>query len=257
MIISHQHRYVFVELPHTGTTAIASELETHYDGQRILAKHTPYFRFLEQATAAEKSYFAFSGIRNPLDVAVTKYFKYLDNHRGNYTDPLKTMRNAGVGNRLDRRVFHYVQREDIDFSRFFMKYYRLPYNSWACLDHHDLDFIIRFEHLQDDFAKALSLIGVRQVRPLPRVNPSARKSGSFDEHYSTLATRRRACRVFGHYMAEWGYDFPEDWEPWAVSPVNRAAYRLTTALMKVYWRRLKPVLFQKKNITTVPASTHL
>jgi hypothetical protein len=32
MIISHQHRYVFVEMPRTGSRAVANELEAYYDG---------------------------------------------------------------------------------------------------------------------------------------------------------------------------------------------------------------------------------
>ena len=36
MIISHEHKYVFVEFPRTGTTAISKELCLNYFGKRIL-----------------------------------------------------------------------------------------------------------------------------------------------------------------------------------------------------------------------------
>ena len=39
MVISHKHRYVFVEIPHTGSHAISKELCEFYDGQIIHRKH--------------------------------------------------------------------------------------------------------------------------------------------------------------------------------------------------------------------------
>ena len=72
MMISHQHRYVYIEVPRTGSSAVRRELREMYDAEPILRKHATYRDFLRQASADEKTYFAFSGIRNPLDVAVTR-----------------------------------------------------------------------------------------------------------------------------------------------------------------------------------------
>jgi len=58
-----------VELPHTGSKAISAELREFYDGSQILRKHARYSEFLRTASLAEREYFAFSCIRNPLDVA--------------------------------------------------------------------------------------------------------------------------------------------------------------------------------------------
>ena len=75
MIISHQHKYLFVELPRTGTTAVSRELRLMYAGTRILRKHSSYQEFLRKASDEEKKYFVFTCIRNPLDDAVSHYFK--------------------------------------------------------------------------------------------------------------------------------------------------------------------------------------
>src|SRR2546426_260618 len=40
LIVSHKHRYVFVELPRTGSTAVRHELRELYDGTPILHKHS-------------------------------------------------------------------------------------------------------------------------------------------------------------------------------------------------------------------------
>ena len=55
MIISHRHRYLFVEVPHTGSHSIAEQLIRHYDGEPILRKHANVTQFLGQAAAEEKS----------------------------------------------------------------------------------------------------------------------------------------------------------------------------------------------------------
>ena len=57
MVISDKYKYVFVELPRTGTTAISKELVENYDGKTILWKHAPLNKFLEQATPEQQAYF--------------------------------------------------------------------------------------------------------------------------------------------------------------------------------------------------------
>ena len=42
MVISHKHQYVFVELGHTGSTAISQELCELYGGETIPHKHATY-----------------------------------------------------------------------------------------------------------------------------------------------------------------------------------------------------------------------
>ena len=54
MIISHKYKYLFIETPHTGSTAISNELQENYDGQRILHKHAYYFEFARQASEEER-----------------------------------------------------------------------------------------------------------------------------------------------------------------------------------------------------------
>jgi hypothetical protein len=65
MIISHRHRYVFVEVPRTGSTAVSAELRENYDGHEILRKHASYRDFLRVASEEERGYFTFSAVRNP------------------------------------------------------------------------------------------------------------------------------------------------------------------------------------------------
>ncbi len=243
MIISHQHKYLFVELPHTGSTAISHELRENYDGLSILHKHATYYQFLKVASAEEKQYFVFSCIRNPLDVAVTKYFRYKTNHNNRFTDPAKIARNRGIGNDANRKIFRFIQKTDVDFSTFFLRFYRIPYNSWASLNHKEFDFVIRFENLADDFAEVLRLVGIEPKRPLPIVNKTGGKKKDVVEYYSPEAIER-AKRVFGPYMKEWGYEFPSEWGDVSISWWTRMEFELSTLFLKIYWRHLKPWMWK-------------
>ncbi len=239
MVISHRHRYLFVELAHTASTAISKELRESYDGHVILAKHSTYREFLKIATEDEKEYFVFSCIRHPLDVAVTKYFKRKTDQNRRWSDPTKAGPSHGVGRALDRRTFRFIHDNDADFAKFFLRFYRLPYNSWACLDHKGFDFVMRFENLDADFAEALRRIGVEQVRPLPARNVTGERQKSFFAYYDTPEAIARAKRVFGIYLQEWGFELPPEWGEVEISAGDRVAYNVRSLLLKVYWLHLK------------------
>lgn len=261
MIISHRYRYVFVELPRTGSTAVADELRQNYDGLRVMAKHATYQDFLGKATEDEKRYFAFSGIRNPLDDAVSRYFKLRTDHNLRYSHPVKSKYAVGIKraemmlredptasslpkakrrsivDRLENGKFRFVQA-GADFPTFFMRYYHVPYDSWSRLSHADFDFVIRFENLSEDFATVLAMIGVEPKRPLPMINKTAEKGEDFWRYY-TPETIPRAKRVFGPFMERWGYALPEEWGEYRVPRLHRAAFQALAVPRVAYWRYLR------------------
>ena len=64
-----------VQLPHTGGSAVAAEICENYDAERILRKHSRYHEFLRIASPEQAAYKVFAAIRNPMDEAVSIYFK--------------------------------------------------------------------------------------------------------------------------------------------------------------------------------------
>ena len=130
MIISHKHRYVYAELPNTGSTASSQELREHYAGERVdevypsIHKHAYYHPFERVATADEKTYFLFSGIRDPMDEAVNVFFRHRTNHQGRYTRTRQTM-NRGLTSRQVER-YRFASDEQVSFADFFRRYYRAP-----------------------------------------------------------------------------------------------------------------------------------
>ena len=238
MIISHTHRYLFVELPRTGSTAISAELREMYDGEPILHKHATYEEFLKVASPDEKKYLVISGIRNPLDDAVSRYFKLRTDHKGRFSRG--STRHKRLLNRIiDRRTFGFVKRSNAAFPEYFMRHHLLPYDRWSSLSHDRFDFIIRFEHLAEDFETALRRLGIEPRRPLPTVNATASRSRDYRDYFPPY-TRGRARRVFGPFMERWGYSFPAEWDVAGVTRGDRIGYAIFSFLASLYWRHVRP-----------------
>ena len=199
MMISHEHRYVYVEVPRTGSSAVRLELREKYGAEPILRKHATYRDFLRQATEDEKTYFVFSGIRNPLDVAVTRYVHIKGNVKDHFTDTWSVKIRNSLASRIERRIYAWTQRTNATFADFLKRWYIVPYDTWTSLDHERIDMVLRFEHLQEDFAEALRRIGLEQVRPLPAINVTPGRERDFVGYY-TPDIVERAVWVFGPYM---------------------------------------------------------
>lgn len=241
MIISHENRYIFVELPATGTSAISEELCRMYGGERILNKHSTYPTFLAQATPDEQKYFSFSCIRNPMDVAVSQFFKLKTDHFS-FEEPhylaSRNLLNRIIYSRRRLDQLRFIRDNDVDFTTYFLKFFKRPYSSWAILSHHSLNFVIRFERLNKDFEIALDKIGLDPARPLPVRNKTGDRGGDFLDYYPEKI-RARAKKVFQPFMFEWDYEFPDDWGKVEKSLMNNVYYRALNQGRKFYWTRLK------------------
>ncbi|HSL47023.1 MAG TPA: sulfotransferase family 2 domain-containing protein [Anaerolineales bacterium] len=242
MIISHENKYVFVEIPHTGTTAIGEELCTNYGGQSILWRHSYYSDFLKQAGPEEKNYFVFCSIRNPLDLTVSEYFRMFTDHKGIFTDPEKLKLRANREQRRKQKFYQQLKSQEMDFQTYFLKYYKRPYNSWASLMHGKYDFVIRFENLQEDFARLLQRLGLEPKRPLPVRNSTQGRNKDFWSYYSPEMIPR-AKRVFGPFMKQWGYEFPAEWGQANVTWLNKLEFELLTLFKKAKWTYFRSLFY--------------
>jgi hypothetical protein len=238
VIVSDEHRYVFIELPRTGTTAVATELKENYGGREVLGKHSTYRDFLRIATPEQRSYFKIGSIRNPLDVTVSRYVQLKSNKGERFTDPVKLAQRNTAVERLETRAYHWVHDHDADFEAFLKHFYVLPYDTWASLDHKRMDSLLRFETLPADFERTLRQIGIEPVRPLPAVNVTSARDRDFVSYY-TPGSIGRAVWVFGPYMREWSYAFPESWGRRRVPLWARLAFRAARFVRGVYWKYIR------------------
>ncbi|MBE0681826.1 MAG: sulfotransferase family 2 domain-containing protein [Anaerolineales bacterium] len=224
MIISNKHKYLFVELPHTGSTAISKELCENYEGERILKKHSLFHEF-KKLSINTKKYYIFSCIRNPMDEVVSIYLKYKTDQIAEYTQ-LANYKRAS----LERYFFS----KNNNYQDYLKKFYKLPYDNWSCLAHKRFDRVIRFENLQRDFQTVLEEIGLEQKRPLPVVNTTNQK-----KHYLTYYSPEiynYAKYVFGPFMKTWDYAFPAEWGDGSVPIFADILFDIFRLPRKTYWR---------------------
>lgn len=230
MIISHKYKYVFIELPRTGSTVIANELCRYYGGQTVLNTHATYRDFLKHYPDL-KHYYAFSSIRNPLDKTVSVYFKLKSYYKDNivFKRPGRQILNFYMKKRRN-----FVFKTNASFSDFFLKFYKKPYDDWSSLDHKRLDFIIKYESIDADFALLLSKLKITQKRHLPKKNVTEGKRLVFWDYYESNVVKIRAKKIFNCYMQRWGYSFPSDW-PYVRT--NNCFYWLFLSFFrKLFWK---------------------
>ena len=234
MVISDKYRYVFLETPYTASTATRWELVEHYDGRKVLSRHAPYSEFLKIATAEQKQYFVIAGIRNPLDSAVSVYLQMRSNHNNTFSRERMdlTQRQEPLGFLKVKRL-EIAQMSQMDYPTYFKKVFTLPYTNYVNHSAKHIDFLIRFEHLQEDFAEALSKLNIEQKRDLPQANKTKQKK-SYSEYY-TPDIIGRAKRVFGPFMTEWGYELPPSWGSYSVTLPEKLTYNLIKTVKNIYW----------------------
>jgi hypothetical protein len=236
MVISHKYKFLYVELPHTASTAISAELCELYGGEKILRKHARYHEFLKIATDEEKKYFVFSGIRNPLDEIVSIYLKFKSNHKNRFTTPSEWKRNGGGIPDSMLSKYNFVCNNP-DFEDYFRKYYKFPYDNWSCLAHKKFGFVIKFENLQEDFAKVLQLLKIEQIRELPHINKTKLKEESYEVLFNNEKIRSYAQKICGGFMEEWGYDLPNSWKKNKFSTLYDSLYRVQKVFRVIYYKK--------------------
>ena len=220
MIVSHKHRFVFVEIPHTGSHSISEQLTAHYGGEPILRKHANVTQYLGHANRSEKKYFKFATVRNPLDAAATDYAKLRNNHKGQFTNPAMLIENGGHVTSDHLRQFRFIQENEADFSTFFRRFRATLYNNWFLVGDQHFDYVIRFEQLQQGFSEVLRRLGLDQVEPIPHVNRTKGKDKPYEEFFTPdIYSLAAAC--YGPFMQKWGYGFPASWGDVRIKPASR------------------------------------
>ena len=242
MIISHKYKYVFLELPYTGTRSVSKELCIYYGGEPILSKHSNYYEFIRRATQSERNYFLFSAIRNPLDEAVSRYFKY--KNAGLIYD-FPPMRPGVLGKltfRNKTKRINFIRDNNASFTSYFLKFYKFPYDNWSSVSHDKCNFVMRFERLQEDFSEVLGLIGIKQVQLLPVRAKTKGRHRDFLSYY-TPETLARAQRVFGPFMSKWNYDVPWSNDSTFKKRCANIAYELFAIGRYFYWKYIRYWMF--------------
>lgn len=211
MVINHQYRFCYFAIPRTGSQATTKVLIDEFGSQEIMRMHTSYDEFQEQASDDEKEYYTFCAVRNPLDSLVSAYFKKKTDHRGRFSRGtfLRTGRPVAE---LALEKYRFITEQQATFAEYFKKFHTTPYR----LPRHEstvrqVDFVMKFEELEDDFAKFLKHFNL-PLRSIPKVNKTKQRSADFLSYY-TPEIIPQAMEVMKDIMANHGYSFPAEWKP--------------------------------------------
>lgn len=231
MFLSPRHRILFVHIAKTGGTSIRAALSRlHWTDPYAVPIHlvNALTRMLKYKTGAKfprhakaiaayecigepfwSQLFKFTFVRNPWDLQVSSWY-HLQGLPGARTDDFDTFGDF-LRHKFDQdRPFEYYY----EASRQLQTSYIVDLSGRVIVD-----FVGRFERLNEDFAEACRLGGVPQIE-LPHKRHSTKRSRDYRTYYDDTT----AQLVADHYAQDielFGYsfdDFGEVMEPWEVPP---------------------------------------
>jgi len=227
MIISHTHRFMFFCNGKSGSTSIESVLAKYQEGEEynfnvpglFYRKHVPpaYIKAC-MPTEAWDSYYKFVIVRNPWDWAASNWkynFEKLPKQRAKKQKMLRTLLNRITGD--DPNFTTPLETESLSAAEInhlaeYLKTVRgypnsLTVSQGQYVNDQDgkqiVDYVGRFETLEEDFASICNTIGIEET--LPHINKTrATSSASF---YSPSGIQRVA-ELWADDIKQFGYKAP-------------------------------------------------
>ena len=207
-MISHRHKCIFIHIPKCGGTSIEDILfkplkerttkdlwmlpnEYQTGGlQHLMSSHI----IEEVGGDIFSKYFTFSFVRNPWDKMVSQY---------NYTIAKRKDLLDHIGITKSASFEEYINC--VSSTEIFVQWdqqYKFLYINKKCV----VDFIGRFENLQEDFNVVCNKIGIPQQQ-LPHKN--ATKHKHYTEYYDD-ETRQIVAEKYAKDIEYFGYEFGEN-----------------------------------------------
>ena len=192
-MISNQHKCFFIHIPKTGGGTIDNVLsvgdDTYYENIKMYHYNCNQWR--EKYPTEWKTYFKFTFVRNPWDLRVSYYF---------YNKTQGTFRGKHARNKsFSEYVKFYSAKSKKKTLIAKPQMYFLGGNV------NNVDFIGRFENLQEDFDIVCDKIGIPKQK-LPHKNKSQHKH--YTEYYDD-ETREIVAEYYAKDIEYFNYKFGE------------------------------------------------
>tara|TARA_X000000950_G_C13565103_1_gene517174 strand:+ start:63 stop:626 length:564 start_codon:yes stop_codon:yes gene_type:complete len=187
-MISHKHKFIFIHINKCGGTTIDELFTGKFQG------HNKAFEYKKSNPTDFNKYFKFTFVRNPWD-RVVSFYHY----------------------QIKRKWDYYPFNETIPFDHFVKNWLihmkkqtslsTHPCYDWISDENDDLliDFIGRFENLQNDFNVVCDKIGIPHQQ-LPHKNKSKHKS--YTEYYDDEA-KEIVAEKYAKDIEYFDYEFGE------------------------------------------------
>ncbi|SDX80628.1 Sulfotransferase family protein [Allochromatium warmingii] len=217
MLLSPKYRFLFVHIAKTGGTSVRAALEglrwrdpwyypmflcsrfSHLSGHRLATKLPRHAKIVAAKELLPKDYFdslfKFAFVRNPWDLQVSSFHhirrerpQYLGGH-DNFADFLRWKLNP-------ERPYQY----HLDTSITLQTEYLIDLSGQVVVD-----FIGRYEQLQDDFATICTRIGIQTPR-LPHARQATDRQRDYRGYYSD-DTAELVAQYFARDIQMLGYRF--------------------------------------------------
>jgi len=192
-MISHKYKCIFIHIPKNGGTSIEKKLELFDKLQRDVQDHRP-IRKMRGAIPEYifQNYFKFTFVRNPW----ARVFSW---YRNIMKDPIHR-KNLKIPNYCSFRQFVKYRLRNIWALR--PQLYFITDKKGDVI----VDFIGRFERLEEDFSKVCDILSIKD-KTLPKLlfTPNCNYIPFYDEK-----TRKIVAKFYRHEIKRFGYQFEDD-----------------------------------------------
>ena len=214
MIVSHQHKFIFVKTRKTAGTSLEVFLEPLCGEQDVVTPVSPAYHDNETVSHQPRNH---EGYRNHAPASViraqvgedvwNRYYKF--SVERNPWDKMVSM--------YWWRKFQYNSVDD--FDSFCRKAVAQPDNVYTCpSDFHFytindelcVDTVMQFETMMDDFSSVCEHLGLGKVGTLPRAKSKIRKEKRHYSGYYNDALRQLIADRFHNEIELFGYEFKPD-----------------------------------------------
>jgi hypothetical protein len=198
MIISESKKYIFIHVPKTAGMSIRGILTDKQNMPEVEGIYNYYlYRFMAHVNAikAKKrlgdifdNYFKFAFIRNPFDRLVSMYFsnKQLGNEWIKEFDTFEKFINGLIGGEV-KKYRHYES----------LSYYLVDKDNNITVD-----FIGKYENLENDFGKISNILGL--TGNIPKINTS--EHDNYRKYYNHT-TKELVYKYYQKDFELFGYEF--------------------------------------------------
>ena len=196
-MINHKYKFIFVHIPKTGGTSIEKYFLGSADvGKKKINKHKRVGEYIKHDTKLFESYFTFSFVRNPYDFLVSYYIFRMKMINGELGRVERFMRRQYKNSNFRDWVIHNFYND----SRVISHIDFLSYESKI-----KVDFIGKFENLQEDFKIICNKIGI-ESKILPHTNKTRHRH--YTEYYDE-ETKKIVAEKYAKDIEYFGYEFGE------------------------------------------------